>query len=202
MALAKRTRKQPALTRAVAELYPAQGEWTEEEYLALPDTNRLVELSDGKVEVAEMPTDPHQLIVGRLFFLAMLFLSTHKRGHLRTAPLRVRLWPGKFREPDLMFMSVEHANRIGVEYWGVPDWVAEVHSQGTRRLDRVIKKREYAQAGIPEYWMVDYEAKTIEVYQLQEEAYQVSGQFGVGDTLTSGQLPGFELGVADVFAEE
>lgn len=42
-------------TYAIAELFPAQGEWTEEEYLAL-DTNRIVELSDGRLEVAEMPT--------------------------------------------------------------------------------------------------------------------------------------------------
>ena len=202
MALAKRTRRQPALTRAVAELFPAQGEWTEEEYLALPDTNRIIELSDGKVEVVEMPTDPHQLTVVRLVYFVMAFLTTRKLGRLRTAPLRVRLWPGKFREPDLVFMSAEHANRIGVEYWGVPDLVVEVHSPGTRRLDRVIKKREYARAGIPEYWMADYEAKEIEVYRLQEEAYQVSGSFAVGDTLNSGQLPGFELKIADVFGEE
>ena len=53
------------LTYAVAELFPAQVEWTEEEYLAL-DTNRIVELSDGNLDVAEMPTDFHQLIVARL----------------------------------------------------------------------------------------------------------------------------------------
>jgi len=202
MTLTNQTRGRPAPTRAIAELFPAQGEWSEEEYLSLSNTNRIVELCDGKVEIAKMPTDPHQRVVGRLLFFFMLFLAGRKLGHIRTAPLPVRLRPGKFREPDLIFMATQHAGRITVEHWGIPDLVAEVHSPGTRRLDKVIKKREYAQAGIPEYWMVDYNAKTIEVYRLHDATYQSSGRFGVGDTLTSPQLPGFELAIAEVFVEE
>src|SRR5262249_39730402 len=122
-------------------------------------------------------------------------------GRLLMAPLPVRLWPGKVREPDLVFMLTQHADRITAEYWGVPDLVVEVHSPGTRRLDRVIKKREYAQAGIPEYWMVDLEAQTIEVYRLQEEAYQRAGEYGVAHTLASATLPGLALAVADLFVK-
>ncbi|MBI3760783.1 MAG: Uma2 family endonuclease [Chloroflexi bacterium] len=202
MALVKRTRKQSALAQAIAEFYPRPGEWTEEDYLTFSDTSRIVELSDGTVEVPEMPTDPHQLAVNRLLFFLMLYLDTHKRGRVRTAPLPVRLWPGKFREPDLVFMLNEHADRIEVEYWGVPDLAVEVHSPGTRRTDRTKKKKEYAQAGITEYWMADYKAETIEVCRLAGDAYELRAKFGAEDTLTSEMLPGFELKIAEVFAEE
>lgn len=191
----------PAPNSVIAELFPAQGEWSEEEYFALPDTNRIVELSDGNVEMVEMPTDPHQSVVGQLIYFLKAHLKVHRQGHLRPAPLPVRLWPGKIREPDLVFMAAGHEDRITAEYWGVPDLVIEVHSPGTRRLDRIIKKQEYAQAGILEYWMVDFEAATIEVYRLEEAAYQLAGKYGPGDVLASPTLPGLALAIAEVFAE-
>ena len=102
--LRPRPRRQPRLTTRVALLYPCQGEWTEADYLALPETNRIVELSEGKLVVPEMPTDPHQFAVGELFAALRAFVRDHALGHVRVAPLPVRLWPGKFREPDIVFL--------------------------------------------------------------------------------------------------
>ncbi|MBI3764840.1 MAG: Uma2 family endonuclease, partial [Chloroflexi bacterium] len=118
------------------------------------------------------------------------------------APLRVRLWPGKFREPDLVFMAAAHADRIGEKYWGVPDLVAELISPGNPDLDRDIKKDEYARAGIPEYWLVDLEKQTIEVYLWAAGQYQSGRTLRVGDTLASAQLPGFSLALAELFRDE
>ena len=199
MGLAKRAPGGPALTDEVAELFPAQGEWSEDDYFALPDSNRIIELSDGKLEMVEMPTDPHQAAVGQLLFRIMLFLQQHKIGFVRTAPLPVRLWPGKIREPDLVFMAAEREDRIAEEYWGVPDLAVEVHSPGTRRLDRVIKKEEFARAGIREYWRVDTTARTIEVYRLEADAFELVRVFGPSDTLTSAVLPDIQLKAGEVF---
>lgn len=201
MSASQQTVKQREPTYAIVDLFPAQGEWTEEEYLAL-DTSRIVELSDGRLEVAEMPTDFHQLIVVRLIAALYPFVVAHQLGHIRVAPLRVRLWPGKFREPDLVFMAAAHADRLGERYWGIPDLVAEVISPDNADLDRVVKKGEYARAGIPEYWLVDTEQKTVEVYLLAREDYVLSQKLEESDTLTSAQLPGFQLSLADLFAEE
>src|SRR3954470_22638772 len=95
----------------VARLFPAQGQWSEEEYLAL-NGNRLVEFSDGRIEVLPMPTTIHQRIVGYLYLLLTAFAGPRRLGQPLMAPLRVRLWPGKFREPDLVFMLTRHAARI------------------------------------------------------------------------------------------
>jgi Uma2 family endonuclease len=201
MTLTKSAPRRPRLTRAIAELFPPQGQWSEGEYLELSDrSSRLIELSGGKLEVLEMPTDPHQYTVGRLHFYILRFLMEHLLGEVRVAPLPVRLWPGKIREPALMYLSNAHLDRITPEYWGVPDLVVEVHSPGSRGRDMRIKYEEYAQAGIPEHWMVDTDAKTIDVYRLNQTAYEFKQHYGLGAQLMSDQLPGFELSLIDVFA--
>src|SRR6476620_9564742 len=92
----ERQSRQPSWTREVAWLFPRQGQWTEADYLSLPETNRIVELSDGKLVIPELPTDPHQYAVGEIFAAIRTFIRERGLGHVRFAPLRVRLWPRKF----------------------------------------------------------------------------------------------------------
>jgi Uma2 family endonuclease len=191
----------------LAQLFPRQGEWTEEAYFSLPETNHIVELSEGRLVIPDLPKDSHQFAVGQLFIAISLFAQRHHLGHVRVAPLRVRLWPGKIREPDVVFLKREHEDRKGEDYWGVPDLVAEVisprteHSSGTEKTDRQDKFQEYAQAGVAEYWLVDPAARTIEVYVLREGSYQLLGRWGVGEVARSEILPNFEVPVADVVGE-
>jgi Uma2 family endonuclease len=93
----------------VAALFPLQGQWDEDEYLAL-ETNHLVEFEDGCVEFLPMPTYVHQLL--------LLELSDQLRNHLRAAsrrvlvaPYRVRLRPGKYREPDILYVGPTLSSR-------------------------------------------------------------------------------------------
>lgn len=93
-------------------------------------------------------------------------------------PLSVRLWPGKIREPDVLFVSHEHADRVGEQFYGPPDLVIEVLSAGTWRTDRLEKLVEYAQADIMEYWIVDPEAKTNRGVRVAREGIYTAGQMG------------------------
>ena len=183
----------------VALLFPPQGQWTEAEYLAL-NTNHLVELSGGVVEVLETPTNRHQAIVAFLFSKLLAFVSAGRLGTVRFAPLPVRLWPGKFREPDLVFMAAAHQDRIAEPYWGVPDLVVEVVSPGTRRLDEVRKVKEYAEAGIPEYWVVDPEREAITIHVLVGDAFEQRVRAIKGQIAPSATLPRFQVAVDEVFA--
>jgi len=185
----------------VALLFPPQGQWTEAEYLAL-NTNHLVEFSGGVVEVLEMPTNRHQAIVAFLFSRLFAFVSAGGLGTVRFAPLPVRLWPGKFREPDLVFMAAAHQDRIAEPYWGVPDLVVEVVSPGTRRLDEVRKVKEYAEAGISEYWVVDPERETIAVHVLAGGAFEPRVRATRGQIAESETLPGFQVAVDEVLAAQ
>ncbi|BBM69804.1 Uma2 family endonuclease [Rhodothermus marinus] len=185
----------------VAELFPPQGQWTEADYFALPETNRYVELSEGCLIMPPHPTYTHQSVLQRLFLRLQAFVEAHGLGIVRFAPLPVRLWPGKIREPDLFFIDRAHADRIGEQVCGVPDLVAEVLSPGTREVDRGEKFFEYARAGVREYWIVDPESRAIEVYVLRGHVYEPLGKFGPEETARSALLPGFEVPVNDIFAE-
>ncbi|MBI3945498.1 MAG: Uma2 family endonuclease [Armatimonadetes bacterium] len=185
------------LTTEIARLFPLQGQWTEADYFALPETNHIVELSNGKVVMPDMPTTSHQRAVLRLARLMSAHAEAHGLGEVSMAPLRVRLWPGKIREPDVVFMLAEHEDRITEDYWGVPDLAVEVisprapHSSGTEAADRGDKFLEYAQAGVGEYWLVDPAAGTIEVYRLLHHAYHLAGQWGRGQACRSEVMDGF-----------
>lgn len=186
------------LALEVAELYPPQGEWTEEDYFALPETNRYVELSGGKLMMPPHPSNRHQRAVLELAVRLRQFVRERDLGEVRIAPLPVRLWPGKIREPDIFFIAKEHVDRIGEEVVGVPDLVVEVVSPSTERIDRVEKFAEYAQAGVREYWLVDLEEVTVEVYVLREGAYILRGRSTRGQAAGSQLLSGFEVPVDDV----
>jgi Uma2 family endonuclease len=185
----------------VARLFPEQGSWSEEEYLAL-SANRLVEFSDGHVEVLPMPTTSHQLIVAFLYGALLTFVTPRGAGTVLFAPLRVRLWPGKFREPDLVFLSAEHTSRIGEPFWEGADLVMEVVSDDDRRRDLETKRREYAQAGIPEYWIVDPQQGRITVLRLAGAIYTVHGEFLPDAQATSHLLPGFVVDVSAALAAQ
>jgi Uma2 family endonuclease len=190
-------------TWEIAYLFPPQGGWSEEEYFAL-DGNRLVEFSHGYLEFPPMPTTTHQLIVAYLYGLLLAFTSERHLGLVLFASLRVRLWPGKIREPDIVFMGKEHADRLGDRFWKGADLVMEVVSgEGKdRERDLVVKREEYARAGIAEYWIIDPQQERVTVLRLRGKRYVVHGDFGKGKTATSHLLDGFTVDVGETFAQQ
>ena len=188
------------LTWEIAQLFPAQGHWSEEEYLAL-DTNHLIEYSHGQLEVLPMPTFSHQRLVAFLYRSLMGFIEERGLGVVMFAPLRIQLWSGKYREPDLVFMATEHADRLGEQYWRGADLVMEIVSPDDPQRETVTKRREYAQAGIPEYWIVDPADMSITVLTLRGREYALHGEFVSGETATSILLDQFMVDVATVFTE-
>lgn len=187
----------PEPTWDVAYLYPDQGTWSEQEYLAL-NANRLVEFSHGFVDVLVMPTQSHQLIVGLLYRALSAFVDERQLGTILFAPMRVRLWPGKFREPDVMFMLAQGGDRMGEQFWEGADLVIEVVSDDVRRRDLHTKRREYARAAVGEYWIVDPRERRVTVLTLAGQSYAVHGEFTAGDQATSVLLNGFKIGVSKI----
>ncbi len=174
-----------------------QGGWTVEEYLRL-DPGRHVEFSNGYLELQPMPDDRHQAILGLLFVL-LHDVAQAFGGRARFAPLPVRLRDEKFREPDLCFMRKENLSRCRDVYWEGADLVIEVVSPSDPKHDLVTKRSEYAQAGIPEYWIVDPRERTITVLVLSGEVYVEALVGGDGAYVASRCLPQFEVDVTGVF---
>jgi Uma2 family endonuclease len=185
----------------IATLFPNQGDLSEGDYLFLTrNTNRLAEFTDGRIEVLKMPTLEHQQIV--FFLVAMLrsFAAAGNLGLAIMAPLRVKLRDGKFREPDVMFMLQRNIARAGNEFWDGADLVMEVVSQDDPKRDLEIKRGDYAEAGIAEYWIVDPRSKTVTVLKLDGKQYVVHAEAKGNGVVQSALLAGFSVDAASVFA--
>lgn len=196
----ERDQEPPPLDPQIVALLPAQGEWSERDYLWLTNsTNRLVELTGGCIEVLSMPAERHQAI-SRYLFLALLALMQRIHGEVFYAPLCLRIGPRKFREPDLLLLRSPDDPRRGNEYWEGADLVVEIVSPDDPGRDYVAKRADYAEARVPEYWIVDPQAETITVLKLSESAYVEQGIFRRGAKATSALFPDFEVDVDAVFS--
>ena len=183
----------------VAYLFPPQGYWSEAEFIRLDNSaTRRIELVDGRIEVLAVPTELHQLILLYFYEALRSFVRQRKLGIVLTSGLRVRLRPGEIREPDVVFMRAENAIRRGEDFWHGADLVMEVVSASAhdRKRDLEDKRRAYAQAGIPEYWILDPQQQRVLVLRLEGEQYITHGEFQPGDRAQSATLAGFTLDVA------
>ena len=185
--------------RTLIDLLPDQGNWSEAEYLALTDhTQRRIEFTDGYLEPLPMPTDLHQSII-QFFALALVVFLSPLGGKVHFAPIRLRIRPGKFREPDLLLVKSARDRRRRNRYWTGADMTIEVVSENKPERDIVDKRHDYAEGNVPEYWIVNPFNETITVLRLENGAYVEHGIFRRGEQATSVILPGFVANVSEVF---
>ena len=189
---------QAQVSDLVEEVLP-QGCWGDDDYLWLTDhTRRLVEFTDGYLEILPMPSRGHQRSLAFLYSAFHAFVSS-AGGEVLFAPLRLRIRPGKFREPDLLLIRDSRDTRSGERFWNGADVVVEVVSPDNPQRDLVLKRGDYAEAAIPEYWIVDPATETVTVLKLEGAGYVEHGVYERGARAGSPALPGFEVDVGDVF---
>ncbi len=171
-----------------------------EEYLALPDDGRVVEWVNGEIIEHMPPSTIHQNVLGFLEAILRFYVNQLNLGQVLDAPMEVRLWPdGPSREPDLVFVSHARLAQLGPQrFEGAPDLVVEAVSPGSVTVDRITKFREYEQAGVREYWIIDPRP-----HQQQADFYSrdVAGNFSPAPLTEDGVyhstvVPGFRLPVA------
>ena len=188
---------QRAADAILLNVRPAQGCWSELDYLWLTDRcNRLVEFTDGCLEELPLPTDLHQSI---LLFLFRLF-DKHARsegGVALVSPMRLKIRDAKFREPDLLLLRDAHDSRRQNRYWLGADLVVEVVSPDDPNRDYVQKRQDYAEAKVTEYWIVDPERQKITVMYLHQDQYHERGTYGSQEIASSTVLDGFNVAVSE-----
>ena len=181
------------------DLLPLQGLWTEEQYIELTNqSNHLIEFTDGAIEVLPMPTSGHQsmlLLLYEHFKAALQQLG----GKVLVAPLRLRVRPGAFREPDILMLLDADDPRYQDAFWHGADLVVEIVSPDRPERDTVEKRRDYAEAGIPEYWIVNPMDERITVLTLDGSSYRPFGQFERGERARSKLLAEMSVSVDEVF---
>ena len=190
---------QDALNTLLCDVLPRQGAWSDYDYLWLTDrSRRLIEFTDGRVEELPMPTSTHQAILAFLHVLFRAYLRP-RGGIVMFSALRMRIREGKFREPDILLLRDSSDPRYQDRYWLGADLVVEVVSPDDPQRDLVEKRADYAEGGIPEYWIVDPRDETITVLALRGNAYVEHGVFSRGAAATSTLLEGFSADVSAVF---
>ena len=183
-----------------------------DEYLSYDDgTDTLYELFNGELIAVPPESGLNVQIANRLFLIFALLIGTDRvRGH--GLELEVRGEP-RNRYPDLTIIQAEHVeqlqrrNTVRVAM-AAPLLVIEIVSPGELQRDRdyTAKRMQYQDRGIPEYWIVDPQLKTVLVLALVNDVYTEVATFGGGDEAGNGdriQSPQFgelTLTVAQVFA--
>ena len=181
------------------DLAALQGLWTEALYLKMTDqTSQLIEFTDGVVELLPMPARDHQAI-SRLLFLVLSAFVGALGGTVFYAPLRLQLRPGKFREPDLLLLLDADDPRNQNRFWLGADLVVEIVSPDDPERDTVVKRADYEEARIPEYWIVNPLDESVTVLALGPDGYAEHGRFGRGERASSRLLDGFAISVSDLF---
>ncbi len=177
---------------------------TLEDYLALPDDVR-AELIDGELYVSPASGMPHQDVVGALFRRLADEVERLEAGKVWIAPCDVYLPTGDVVQPDMLVLLASQAGLVqkdGVH--GAPALVIEVLSPFHPERDRFVKMWRYAQSGVAEYWLVDPELRSVEVFTLQQgpgpdARFAPAGWFTGDARVASGVLPGLDLTLEAIF---
>jgi len=175
--------------------------YTHADLLAIPYDGKRREILDGELVVTPSPNLTHQRVLRRLAFALMKYLEANPIGEVLVAPLDVILGDLDVLEPDILLVLDEHRPILRDWVRGAPDLVIEILSPTTAANDRGPKLKAYARHQVPEYWIVDPEAWTLEVYRLAGTGYELARVFGADETLTSELLPGFSVALASVLFE-
>ncbi len=173
---------------------------TYDQYCLLPEDGKQYELIDGELFMTPAPKPKHQKIVVRLTEELSRFVRENNLGEVFVAPADVLLDQHTVVQPDVLFISGARLGIVKEEaIEGPPDLVVEVLSPTTFYKDLRKKMTAYSRFGVQEYWIVDPEMQTIEVYARQDDKLQLARKFSSGETVESALLPGLRLAVRDVF---
>lgn len=136
----------------------------------LPEDGRRYEVLDGELVVTPAPTWGHQSVVARLWRLLDDYMRAHVLGHAYFAPADIDFSPKRLVQPDI-FVVPPTADGKRASAWGVVRRLrlaVEVLSPSTARVDRVRKRAIYLDEGVPEYWIVDPDARCVERWRSGE----------------------------------
>jgi Uma2 family endonuclease len=168
---------------------------------ALPDDDNRYELIDGELIVSKAPGTIHQRSLGRLFNRLTNYLVDNPIGELIFGP-GVVFDDYNAVIPDIVYVSSERQHIVTERgLIDAPDLAIEVVSPGEKNSerDRQLKRQLYGRRGVREYWVVDPQLRTIEVYRLQENVLVLEATLRGSDVLTSALLPGFSCAVSEIF---
>jgi Uma2 family endonuclease len=178
--------------------------WTSQAPEILPDNGKRYEIIDGELYVSRQPHYHHQLVCSRLITALNIWSSATDAGEVTGSPGLI------FAEdddvvPDAIWISRERQARAlqaDGKLHAAPELVIEVLSPGTvnEYRDREIKLKLYSRRGVLEYWVVSWQARSVEVYRREETILELAATLYEGEILQSPHLPGFAYSLRNLFS--
>ena len=173
---------------------------TVDDYRELPEGPPHYQLIQGRLLVSPSPNRYHQVVCQNLLVLLRSHLDKNPIGEVFQAPSDVYLTSYDAYQPDLYFVSNANAEILTPQgAAGAPDLVIEILSPGTEHYDRDLKRKVYAQAGVKELWLIDPDAKQIQVVRLNPPTDQAPAAYGANASFSSPLLPGLVISGKQVF---
>ncbi len=187
---------------ASTQAWPAQGAWTYDDYVRLPDDGRRYEIIEGELYVTNAPSFDHQFVVSQLNRKMGNFVEERNLGVVLPAPFEVHLSETtRPVQPDVIFIKADKRPPAGSQVFaGVPDLIVEVLSPSSVRTDRYVKFDAYEKAGVPEYWIANPKTRSVEVYTRSGQEYALLGEFTEKEVILSKMLEGVDIVTASLFA--
>jgi Uma2 family endonuclease len=178
--------------------------WTSADLAALPEDGKRYEIIDGELFVSKQPHFYHQEVCSQILRLLSNWSEQSGLGRTVFAPGLI------FADdddvvPDVAWLSHQRlAAALGKDgkLHSAPELVVEVLSPGAanQRRDREVKLKLYSGRGVLEYWIIDWAARTVEIYRRQNAHLSLFVTLVSGDALESPLLPGFSSGVNGIFS--
>lgn len=190
-------------TTSTRAALPAAGEivLTYEDYLRLPDDGRRYEILEGVLHVTPSPTTIHQRILRKLLSVLDVFVSENNRGEVFVAPLDIVFSNVSVVQPDLIYVSEARRDIItDKNIAGAPDLVVEIASPSTAGVDKVTKAQVYARYGVPYFWVVDPQQKTLEEYRLERGIYMLMRCWEEHGVFTPELFPGLKVNLKEIWS--
>ena len=172
--------------------------YTLEDWLVWPEDERW-ELIDGVAHMMATPTIQHQDISDEIGLQLRLFLKGKSCKSYSAIGVNLNSKEDTVFVPDISVVCDHRKLADGKICVGAPDMVVEILSQSTAGRDRLKKFNKYLEAGVREYWIVDPEAKVVNVNILENGKY-VNHAYGITDTVPVHVLDGCTINLQDVFA--
>jgi Uma2 family endonuclease len=175
--------------------------YTWDDFVAL-DEDDLRELIDGELVEVEVPTGKHEEIVARLCFFLTAWTEGGHGGRVMASGYKVRVSERRGVMPDVQLYREGNGPARDQDAGlvrGHPDLVIEIVSPSSRRYDRVTKLRWYAGLGVPEYWIVDPEAETLEALSLRDGAYAIVASLQERESFRPSAFEGLEIPLAKLW---
>lgn len=176
--------------------------YTYEDYRSLPE-GAPYQLIGGELVLTPTPSTYHQIISGRLQFQIVAFVTRQNLGLVLNAPVDVCFGETDTYQPDILFIPRERMEIIEpARINGAPDLVVEILSPATAYYDLRKKFKIYERYGVKEYWIVDPEDKSVQVFTLKEGKFILDQEAGSAGEVSSRLLSGFTVHLASIFEDQ